>query len=138
MNQSDFTNEEYLEMLNIVSRCRKDRLPYVLAMLKLRGIDLDDAMAIADADELSDKVKSENRRHSNTEKWKNTENKTMLRMRKCYENGMNMYALSRATGMNRTSLYAYMWGTRGIKPHHEEKINAGIDKLEAAAEDQTA
>lgn len=141
MEKEEFTKKELKDLAELVARCRKDRLPYVLAILKEAGADIH-AMSIAsESARLASADVANSRKNIDKSKWSGTTNKTVLRMRKYYEDGMNMYSLSRVTGINRTSLYMYMWGSRGISQQRERIINEGLDDLEELArqeDDETA
>lgn len=110
----ELTFDDYYKAAKLVANCRQDRIPYVLQILEQSEINIDEIETIIA------EVKAENKKHIYCKRanenyrgnWKPSDNDTTLLLRKAYDLNISFSSINSITGIDRTSLYKYLWGER--------------------------
>lgn len=129
---------DYFEAAKLIAGCPANRLPHVLTLLKQSGVDLEKsavrkayAQAVkAKGDEGKRKEKRKERGHR---EWERSDLEAVIRLREAYEAGTSFTELSRLTGINRTTLYRYMYGEITLD---EERDTLILDALSVREDPQ--
>lgn len=123
--------DKYLEAARLIAECKPSKLPYVLAMLKQGGFNVDDAESIAA--EMKKKSKSKraeyDRKTKNKCVWQETSDKLLLALRNAYEHGQNMTEFASTVHLSRASLYKIMAADQKGKPSTRKDIENGLIKF---------
>lgn len=111
------------EAIEMLMHCRKDRLSYVLDILRVAGYEFSEKdVEIARAQKVTmEQVNAANRK-AKVKKWEDTDNEAVLLLREAYMNGVKFIDVSRLTGVNRTGLYAFLNGDRVIPLAYRDKL----------------
>ena len=121
----------YINAAKIISSCPKERLPYVLKTLEDGGISFDseEIKEMCRAVSWRDRTVSltASRSVADTSNWSETTNPCILKLREAYKVGISLTKLSRMVGLNRSTLYKYLYASiipnRGISVRIMEAIN---------------
>ena len=99
--------DKYLEAARLIAECKPSKLPYVIAILQQGGFDLDKTAiekAKGNIREKQDWV-LEYRNESDHANWEDTDDQTVLALRKAYYDGVNFSKIAIAAGVDRASVY---------------------------------
>ena len=110
----ELTIDDYLKAAKIVANCPRDRVAYVLQILAQSG------MEIEELENVIERAKAERTRHiyykrrndDKRDNWRDTTNPTTLLLRKAYDLNIGFTAINNLTGIDRTTLYKYLWAKR--------------------------
>ena len=108
--------ELYLKAAKIIAACPKNRLQFVLETLNKGGLEFldDDVEKIRKSTVPYDKTEhlKRNRKDQDHEKWLETDNPYILKLREAYDMGISLTRLGRACGLHKTTLYHYLYAER--------------------------
>lgn len=123
----------YLEAAKIVAKCSKDRLPLVLNLISKSGVELaeEDVKKLRGQSSKSDALKYK-RKATEHVAWKESDDPSVIRMRKAYDNGVSFTSLERESGISRAMLYLYLRGERKIPQYKREKLDNALSVAESA------
>lgn len=124
--------ELYYRVARTVASCPRNRLPAVIEILEKGGMEVgaDYLRSVGlDKPSLADK-----RKGMETKRWKPTTDKFIIEFREAYANGISMTALARKVGVNRTTLFRYLYADVIPKPAMKELIMAEINNCEDSEE----
>jgi len=120
--------DRYLEAARMIMECKPSKLPYVLAMLKQGGFDIEDSEIIR-LKQATNKRKSKSeydRKLQNRCVWRATDDPLIVYLRKAYEHGQNMRDFAATIHLSRASLYKIMAGDQNAKPSTRRDIESGL------------
>ena len=123
--------EDYITAARLVATCSEHRLPYVLEIIRQSGIDLS-ALDVEVAKIVKDERKKKYSRKTyckKVTKFAETEDELVIRLKKAYTDKVSFSALGKASGVNRSTLYKYVWGERKIPDEYREQINSALDRI---------
>lgn len=125
--------DDYLKAAKIVSTCPASRLPYVLELLAQSGIELENMEEAIQAAKVTKRkgIYSRKNGFNKTDKWGDSTDMTVIRLKKAYLDGISFTALGKLSGVNRVSLYKYVEGGRSIPLKNADAINEALDKIYA-------
>ena len=135
MRQHNFklTKTDYFKAMRMVSSARPERIPYLVDGFRNIGLDIPEISEEMRKKLAEDYTQSRFRRnHSremNTDKFRDTTDELALILRDVYRREISFTRLSEKTGVNRSCLYKYMWGTQ--KPIGKEVRQRLIDAANA-------
>lgn len=111
------------EAIEMLMHCRKDRLSYVLDILRVAGYEFTGKdIEVARARKVTmEQVNAANRKAKEKD-WVDTDDEAVLLLREAYMNGVKFMDISRLTGINRTGLYAFLKGNRIIPLAYRDKL----------------
>ena len=128
----DFTKNELIKAARVISNCPKSRLPYVLKLYELGGLDIEDVEKYIDyVPHGKDRTeyRKELRKAKGKESWKETKDFTSLRLRLLYEDGKSIIKIAEKAGMCKSNLYLYIRGESKPNSGSEKLINNAINEL---------
>lgn len=103
------------EAIEMIQRCRKDRLPYVLDILKAAGYEFSSGeINLSRANKMSREQMSSYKRNRKHNEWAESNDETVQLLREAYLVGVSFTDINRLTGINRTVLYEYLKGAREV------------------------
>lgn len=118
------------EAIEMVQRCRKDRLPYVLDILRVAGYEFTEReMQFSRASKVSYEQISAANRKAKEKDWVMTDDEVVILLRDAYLKGVKFTDINRLTGINRTVLYEYLKGKRSIPLAYRDKLNNTLREL---------
>ena len=128
-------NDRYLEAARIVANCKPSKLPYVLAILREGGIEIEDDARLPSKENLRGASKrkkslSASRCIKDPVDWQPTEDKTILALRKAFKDGMNISRFAEASDLPRTAIYKIMSAKTKITDYYRAKVENGLAILE--------
>lgn len=124
------TQSDYVRVAKIIAECPAKRLPYVIDILRKGGVDIDESICELAGEEQKEKAISLRERRAYAPKeWIPTKSECALALRKAYEEGVSFTTLSRASGVNRGTLYSYMKATRNPPPFVVDQILSALANL---------
>lgn len=125
---------DYLKAARIVANCPKNRLPEVLAILKQGGIeiDLEEAKRQRNAVGRKKSTLQSQRSEQEKEKFIDTDDPCVLKLREAYDLGISFTHLGRIVGLDKTTLYKYLYAERLPSFAMKEKIIAAVNDWELA------
>lgn len=121
---------DYTKAAHIIAVCPKSRLGVVASTLSAAGYEIDySALLKLVKTDGRGSAESLRKRHGVGKKkdWNPSTNEVTLKLREAHEAGVNISELSRMVGLDRVTLYHYLWGTR--KPS-EKNGKAVLDAIE--------
>lgn len=123
---------EYLKAARIVANCPKNRLPEVLAILKQGGIEIDTGEVQKQRNAVGKKKSTlqSQRSEQAKEKFVDTDDPFVLKLREAYDFGISFTHLGRIVGLDKSTLYKYLYATRLPSFAMKEKIIAAINDWE--------
>lgn len=108
--------ELYIKAAKVIASCPTNRLSYVLETLKMGGLEYldDDVEKIRKTTKAYDKTETlkRNRKDQDHEKWLETDNPYILKLREAYDMGISLTKLGRICGLHKTTLYHYLYAER--------------------------
>ena len=129
--EKELNTRDYLGAAKMIATCPEKRLPFVLEIIKQSGIDL--SML---EDEILKINSSERKRKYNRKTFckrvttlAETEDELVLRLQKAYNDKISFMAISKVSGVNRSTLYKYIWGDRKVPDDYRDQINYALDKI---------
>ena len=135
MGQHNFklTKTDYFKAMRMVSSARPERIPYLVDGFRNIGLDIPEISEemrkkLAD-DYTQSRFRRSGRREMNTDKFRETTDELALILRDVYRREISFTRLSEKTGVNRSCIYKYMWGTQ--KPIEKEVRQRLIDAANA-------
>jgi hypothetical protein len=135
MGQHNFklTKTDYFKAMRMVSSARPERIPYLVDGFRNIGLDIPEISEemrkkLAD-DYTQSRFRRNHSREMNTDKFRDTTDELALILREVYRREISFTRLSEKTGVNRSCLYKYMWGTQ--KPIGKEVRQRLIDAANA-------
>lgn len=123
----------YLKAARIVANCPKSRLPEVLGILKQGGIEID-------LDEVERQKNSVGRKKTTLqsqrseqakEKFLDSNDPCVLKLREAYDLGLSFTHLGRIVGLDKSTLYKYLYAVRLPSVAMKSRIIAAIEQWEA-------
>ena len=135
MGQHNFklTKTDYFKAMRMVSSARPERIPYLVDGFRNIGLDIPEISEDMRKKLAEDYTQSRFRRNSsremNTDKFRDTTDELALILRDVYRREISFTRLSEKTGVNRSCIYKYMWGTQ--KPIEKEVRQRLIDAANA-------
>jgi predicted DNA-binding transcriptional regulator AlpA len=120
----------YLKAARIVANCPKSRLPEVLGILKQGGIEID-AEEVNRQRNVVGKKKStlqSQRSEQSKEKFHDTDDPCVLKLREAYDLGLSFTHLGRVVGLDKSTIYKYLYADRLPSPAMKTKIITAIDE----------
>ena len=129
------------EAVKMVSDCQRERLPYVLAILKREGYEFPDtAVELAQTTKRSRTEQAAWRRKKERRLWYRSDDPTVALLREAYIRGVSFTDISNMSGVNRTVMYEYLKGTRAVPEQYREELSDTIrtilDKMPDVEEDE--
>ena len=123
--------DRYLEAARIVAECKPSKLPYVLAILRLGGIEIEREPQLPKVADLKGndrkaKSKSEIRRAKDWAEWYDTEDPTVLALRDAFKNGMNIYKFAAVAELPRTATYKILIAKTPLTDYYRKKVEQGL------------
>lgn len=122
--------EDALRAAKILATCPRERIPMVVQVLEQSGITVDEALYRASAGIAStkeDRLRRE-RERNDRKNWKETDDELVLYLRQAFDDGIDFKKLREITGLNKTTIYRFLWGRRG-EDSTRELIRDGLDEL---------
>lgn len=131
--------ERYLEAARIVAECKPSKLPYVLAILREGGIEIEKDPKMPGIHNLKwakgkEKFLIESRGGKDPENWRDTSDETVLALRAAFKRGMNISLFSEASGINRSTVYKFMNATSRLTEYSRKRILDGLAAIEEKKE----
>lgn len=131
--------ERYLEAARIVAECKPSKLPYVLAILREGGIEIEDRPRMPSINKLKgakgkEKFLIESRGEKDPENWRDTSDETVLALRAAFKRGMNISLFSEASGINRSTVYKLMSAASKLSEYSRKRILVGLAAIEEKKE----
>lgn len=127
--------QDYLAAAKILASCPERRLPYVVELLKKGGIEVPEGVIEGiseDRGKAKKELKSEIRQAATKDKWVETDDEVVLKLRDLFESGVNVTHFADEAKISRTQFYRYLWGTRiapaPVRSRLEETINRHAEK----------
>lgn len=128
---------DYVKAAEIIAKCPKRKMGVVLATLRKAGYEIDYDKELEDkTDKRSSKETIKRKRvGASEEKWIESDNPVTLRLRRAYRDGVNFSELSRNAGLDRATVYKYLWG--GMKPSagSAKCVLEALDAIEKSGKD---
>lgn len=123
--------DRYLEAARIVAECKPSKLPYVLAILKEGGIEIEDAPKLTSPENLKGNEKrkrrmSEARGGADPKEWYDTEDETVIALRNAFKGGMNISEFAAVSGLPRTATYKIMSAKTPLTEYYRAKVEKGL------------
>lgn len=121
-------SEAYLQAAEIIATCPKSRLPLVCEYLEKAGIKMrpEKVKAINYSWRYRTNALKANRSDTDTSSWMDSDDPTVLLMRKAYMSGISMTHLGNDVGLHRSTMYRYMKGLAQIPPETADAITNAI------------
>lgn len=126
--------DKYLEAARIVAECKPSKLPYVLAILREGGINIEDDVKVPPVKD----IKGENRRamwlgkkrkQHVPQEWNDTDDEAIIVMREAFMSGISVTQFAEAAGIHRTNVYRFLEASRPITEYSRDRIIMGLQKL---------
>lgn len=120
----------YLKAARIVANCPKSRLPEVLGILKQGGIeiDLDEVERQKNSVGRKKTTLQSQRSEQTKEKFRDTDDPCVLKLREAYDLGLSFTHLGRIVGLDKSTIYKYLYADRLPAKAMKAKIVAAIDE----------
>lgn len=127
------SNNDYLKAARIVANCPKGRLPEVLAILKSGGIEIDQNEVQRQRNSIGRKKSTLQSKRSEQarERFLDTDDPCALKLREAYDLGISFTHLGRIVGLDKSTLYKYLYAERFPAHAMKGKIIAAIDEWKA-------
>lgn len=111
------------EAIEMIQRCRKDRLPYVLDILKAAGYEFSSSeINLSRANKMSMEQMSSYKRNRKHNEWAESNDETVQLLREAYLVGVSFTDINKLTGINRTVLYEYLKGAREVPEAYKDDL----------------
>lgn len=111
------------EAIEMIQRCRKDRLPYVLDILKAAGYEFSSSeINLSRANKMSREQMSSYKRNRKHNEWAESNDETVQLLREAYLVGVSFTDINKLTGINRTVLYEYLKGAREVPEAYKDDL----------------
>lgn len=118
------------EAIEMIQKCRKDRLPYVLDILRVAGYEFSaQEVGVSRAVKVSIEKMNELKRQEKKHNWKESHDEAIVLLREAYLKGIKITDINRLTGVNRTVIYEYLKGERAIPQVYRERLIQTLRKL---------
>lgn len=118
------------EAVEIVRNCPRDRLPYVLAILRQSGFDFPDAaVELARTTRQSKTDRMAYKRKQERRNWLETDDPSVKMLREAYDTGISFTDVSKLSGINRTVLYSYLKGELNIAEKNRRALNDTLEMI---------
>ena len=118
------------EAIEMVQKCRKDRLTYVLDILRVAGYEFSEQeVGVSRAVKVSIEKVNELNRIGKKRNWKESSDEAIVLLREAYLNGIKFTDVNRLTGINRTVLYEYLKGERDVPLAYRERLIKTLREL---------
>ena len=124
--------KEYMEAAMILAVCPSRRLPQVVKILRKAGVEIDEGFvkeARAGEDDGKRKRMREKRGKKRTFDFRKAGDDFLDALREAFEGGISVSALSRTTGISRTSFYRYINGESYPADDDRERIMDAITEI---------
>ena len=123
--------DKYLEAARLIAECKPSKLPYVIAILQQGGFDLDKKAIEKAKGNIRDRQDwvLEYRNESDHANWAETDDKTVLALRKAYYDGVNFSKIASAAGVDRASVYKALYGKKKLTDFMRSKIEKGLNEI---------
>lgn len=119
-----------LEAIEMVQRCRKDRLPYVLDILRVAGYEFSaKEVGVSRAVKVSIEKMNELKRQEKKHNWRESHDEAIVLLREAYLKGIKVTDINRLTGINRTVIYEYLKGERDVPLVYRERLIKTLREL---------
>lgn len=121
-------NEKYLEAARLIAECKPSKLQHVLAVLRQGGFDVgDEEIEIAKRNirERTDWLINARSQNEN-ESWEKTDDTDVLLLREAFKNGASLTVIGNIAGVNRASVYKFLYAKKKPTPHMRERIMYGL------------
>lgn len=118
------------EAIEMVQKCRKDRLTYVLDILRVAGYEFSEQeVGVSRAVKVSVEKMNELNRQGRKRNWKESDDEAIILLRQVYLKGVKLTDVNKLTGVNRTVLYEYLKGERSVPLAYREKLIRTLHEL---------
>lgn len=118
------------EAIEMVQRCRKDRLTYVLDILRVAGYEFSaQEVGVSRAVKVSIEKMNELKRQERKHNWKESHDEAIVLLREAYLKGIKVTDINRLTGVNRTVIYEYLKGERDVPLAYRERLIKTLREL---------
>lgn len=118
------------EAIEMVQKCRKDRLTYVLDILRVAGYEFSEQeVGVSRAVKVSVEKMNELNRQGRKRNWKESDDEAIILLRQVYLKGVKFTDVNKLTGVNRTVLYEYLKGERSVPLAYREKLIRTLHEL---------
>ena len=118
------------EAIEMVQKCRKDRLTYVLDILMVAGYEFSEQeVGVSRAVKVSVEKMNELNRQGRKRNWKESDDEAIILLRQVYLKGVKFTDVNKLTGVNRTVLYEYLKGERSVPLAYREKLIRTLNEL---------
>ena len=118
------------EAIEMVQKCRKDRLTYVLDILRVAGYEFSEQeVGVSRAVKVSVEKMNELNRQGKKRNWKESDDEAIILLRQVYLKGVKFTDVNKLTGVNRTVLYEYLKGERSVPLAYREKLIRTLHEL---------
>lgn len=118
------------EAIEMVQKCRKDRLTYVLDILRVAGYEFSEQeVGVSRAVKVSIEKVNELNRIGKKRNWKESSDEAIVLLREAYLKGIKFTDVNRLTGINRTVLYEYLKGERNVPEAYRERLIGTMREL---------
>ena len=118
------------EAIEMVQKCRKDRLTYVLDILRVAGYEFSEQeVGVSRAVKVSVEKMNELNRQGRKQNWKESDDEAIILLRQVYLKGVKFTDVNKLTGVNRTVLYEYLKGERSVPLAYREKLIRTLHEL---------
>ena len=118
------------EAIEMVQKCRKDRLTYVLDILRVAGYEFSEQeVGVSRAVKVSVEKMNELNRQGRKRNWKESDDEAIILLRQVYLKGVKFTDVNKLTGVNRTVLYEYLKGERSVPLAYREKLIRMLHEL---------
>lgn len=126
-------NNDYLKAARIVANCPRGRLPEVLAILKSGGIEIDQDEVQRQRNAIGRKKSTLQSKRSEQARGRflDTDDPCALKLREAYDLGISFTHLGRIVGLDKSTLYKYLYAERFPTNSMKEKIIAAIGEWES-------
>ena len=122
----------------IIADCPRSRLKRVMSILLDAGLideDVEINERIIEQRRSPDTLKR-SRKSISQEKWKNTNNPYVVTLRKAFSEGISLTSIGREAGIDRTTVYKYLWGDLNMSKEMGEAVAEAIFRLDPSLDPQ--
>ena len=118
MRESKLTKHDYVQAAKLLARTKLPQMPLIIDVLKQGGIEIsEDAIAQYKRDVMPNgtmEKSKRNRYREPCEDWLETDDPTIIRLRKAYISGLSISELSNRVDFSRPQLYNFLHGYRKL------------------------
>lgn len=126
--------DKYLEAARIVAECKPSKLPYVLAILREGGINIEEDAKVPPIKNIKGASKNakwleQKRKQHIPEEWRDTNDAVITAMREAFMSGISVTRFAEVSGIHRTNVYRFLEAGKPLTEYSRERIINGLREL---------